>query len=367
MNKSVFLQWMFIIVAVFSCSSCATIFLGSKADVTFDGQVGEPVTIVTGTDTFPDRLLPATLPVPRKQLKDTIRFQSEHFLYAPIVPGRRTSAWLWGDLYISGPLGLVVDYGTGSIYTPAEKVYQLHYVPKSEGTAPLAVRNYSLPTSRLARPQRLYRHEIGLSCGLFNKENKELSKAEKQLDELVREPAASWMELLADLVRTTFVPNDAFQCGLPGGVSLTAFYFYHLNKRLAIGLTGGISGDFRSFTYTTRTMDAESMKCLDGEIRLRNTLVMPTVKWTWQHYTWGNLYSKAALGAKREHTWLNIWCMKGYEQHEDDFRRMDRRRWGMAFQFCPVGMEVGTKGLRFFSDLGFGDCCVWNFGFCVHL
>ena len=152
-----------------------------------------------------------------------------------------------------------------------------------------------------------------------------------------------------------------------GGVSLTAFYFYHLNKRLAIGLTGGISGDFRSFTYTTRTMDAESMKCLDGEIRQRNTFVMPTVKWTWQHYTWGNLYSKAALGAKREHTWLNIWCLKGYEQHEDDFRRMDRRRWGMAFQFCPVGMEVGTKGLRFFSDLGFGDCCVWNFGFCVHL
>ena len=110
----------FVGMLALSFTSCMTIIESNKADITLIGPTDEPVNINTVSDTFCMRSLPATIKVLKDDLNKPISVESESFLYAPVIPGRKVNGWAIAQAFspLPGAIGLLVDGVTGAIYKP---------------------------------------------------------------------------------------------------------------------------------------------------------------------------------------------------------------------------------------------------------
>ena len=86
---------------------------------------------------------------------------------------------------------------------------------------------------------------------------------------------------------------------------------------------------------------------------------MPSVKYSWIAKNHFRLYTKAALGI--QHYKLDaISRGNSYpETHENNCK--------VAYQFSPVGIEVGGERMRGFLELGYGKQGIYNIGMLLNL
>jgi hypothetical protein len=98
-----------LMLAAMLCSSCATIISGSTANIHIDGDVDEPVTVVTSKGVYRDLSLPATVKVRRRSLDGQhIQINSGSYAFSDII--LRKSVNPWSALNVLGyGLPLVVD------------------------------------------------------------------------------------------------------------------------------------------------------------------------------------------------------------------------------------------------------------------
>ena len=60
-------------------TSCATIISGTQATITLDGDVREPLTVTTPTDTLDSLSLPATISLLRRDLNKPLKLTSPSY------------------------------------------------------------------------------------------------------------------------------------------------------------------------------------------------------------------------------------------------------------------------------------------------
>ena len=84
-------------------SSCATIVSGGNPSITINGNVSEPVTIVTEEQTYPNVGLPAVVKVNRHHLDgQRIRITSENYKFDDIVLEKSVNGWAFGNILLGG-------------------------------------------------------------------------------------------------------------------------------------------------------------------------------------------------------------------------------------------------------------------------
>ncbi|MBO4802264.1 MAG: hypothetical protein J5545_10430 [Bacteroidaceae bacterium] len=81
--------WLIVLLTC-SLTSCASLFKGTRADITFTGPTDEPVNIISSRDTFKQRQLPTTIQVKKANLQNAITVESDNYRFSRIVPGRKT-------------------------------------------------------------------------------------------------------------------------------------------------------------------------------------------------------------------------------------------------------------------------------------
>ena len=108
-------------------SSCATIFSGGSPKITIEGNIGEPVTITTTKQTYPNVTLPYVVKVKRHKLDgQRIYIQSETTRYKDIVLQKSINGWTFTNILIGGIIGWGVDLCTNAVSKPAQKYFYIN-------------------------------------------------------------------------------------------------------------------------------------------------------------------------------------------------------------------------------------------------
>ena len=113
-------------------SSCASIFCGSKAKVTFDGEISEEATLTI------DGLKPTNGPFPyttkiRRGFDETVvKIESPNYTASPIIINKNFNAV--SVINLLDVLGWGIDAATGAITKPEFKFYQIDFQPKEAKT-----------------------------------------------------------------------------------------------------------------------------------------------------------------------------------------------------------------------------------------
>lgn len=110
---------------IISFSSCATIVSGSPK-ITIDGNVKEPVTIVTEKQTYSNVTLPIQVKIKRHAIDgQRIQIKSENNQYKDIVLEKKTNSWAFGNILLGGLIGWFVDLGTNAVSIPQQKHFYI--------------------------------------------------------------------------------------------------------------------------------------------------------------------------------------------------------------------------------------------------
>ncbi|MBQ9665101.1 MAG: hypothetical protein IJ635_12335 [Bacteroidaceae bacterium] len=310
-------------------TSCATIVSGSKATVLLDGDMPDTLTIQTNVTTYENVTLPQQVEVKRKHLKEPIVVSKDATTVAEVYPGRKIVPCFWVNLVtLPSVVGLVVDGVTGSMYEPT------HHVRLQKDTeSRFAVQN--LPWVR--KPIGLYRHEVSFGLGVPSLVSK------------------SRMDEMENVVQQRLGYQSGTQSMYLGAVSGGFRYFYHIDKHWAVGVQMGHIGDYSAFSK----QDARG-NWQDADILMSSPFLMAAAKYYWYATDALSFYSKAGIGAMRRHLYFHT-----YDDPTDD-RFFNEKKWLPAYQFSPIGIELGRRNLRFFTELGYGTDGVVNFGITYH-
>ena len=112
-------------------SSCATIFAGGSPKILIEGNVDEPVTITTDKQVYNNVSLPAIVEVKRHAIDGkTIHIESEHYKFNDIVLQKKLEGWTWGNIFIGGVPGWLIDMGTNCVSKPRKIQYDVTPQPK---------------------------------------------------------------------------------------------------------------------------------------------------------------------------------------------------------------------------------------------
>lgn len=112
--------------ATISFSSCATIVSGGSPKITIDGNVSEPVTIVTEKQIYKDVTLPTQVKVNKHGIDGQhVHISSENHQFKDIVLEKKTNAWAFGNIMLGGIIGWCVDLATNAVSTPQQKHYYI--------------------------------------------------------------------------------------------------------------------------------------------------------------------------------------------------------------------------------------------------
>ena len=117
-------------------SSCATIVSGGNPSITINGNVSEPVTIVTEEQTYPNVGLPAVVKVNRHHLDgQRIRITSENYKFDDIVLEKSVNGWAFGNILLGGLIGWGVDLATNCVSKPTQTQFTILPLEKQEKEA----------------------------------------------------------------------------------------------------------------------------------------------------------------------------------------------------------------------------------------
>lgn len=165
-----------------------------------------------------------------------------------------------------------------------------------------------------AMAQDEFKHEVAVSYGVLSN---------SQILDVYEEA------ITAPIHGSTTLKDDKFF----GPIS--AEYFYHLEPWIGVGgilVYGQKKGDLYS--------DADNKKV--GEDKNTYLTVMPAAKFDWLRRANFGLYSKVAVGVTLRH------------DVTDDID-YDESALHMNWQLTAIGVEVGSKQIRAFAELGTGE------------
>lgn len=124
MKKNLCKQAAVMAIAALTFTSCATIVTGTRPKVTINGNTKEPVDITTSYKTYTNVTLPTTVKLRRKHLDgQTIKISSPNYKYRDIMIQKETNGWAWGNIFLGGLLGWIVDLSTNCVSAPSAKNY----------------------------------------------------------------------------------------------------------------------------------------------------------------------------------------------------------------------------------------------------
>jgi hypothetical protein len=92
-------------------SNCATIFTGSQQTIKFDSNPGDATILVDGIEIgktpFETKL---------ERTEHTVQIKLEGYQTYSTKLTKKINGWFWGNIFIGGILGIIVDASTGAIY-----------------------------------------------------------------------------------------------------------------------------------------------------------------------------------------------------------------------------------------------------------
>lgn len=120
-------------IATMSLTSCATILSGSANKIYIDGDVDEPVTIVTEKQTYENVELPAMVKINRHGIDgQRVKIKSENYEYKDIVLEKKINAVTFGNILLGGIPGWLADLATNCVSMPQKKHYDITGKPKNK-------------------------------------------------------------------------------------------------------------------------------------------------------------------------------------------------------------------------------------------
>lgn len=130
----IFIQQMkriiFILCTSFLMSSCATIFCGSKAKVTFDSDIREPATLTIDGRKHTNITFPYTTKITRGFDETVVKAEMKGHTAEPVIVNKSFNAVSVINLF--DILGWGIDAATGAITKPEFKFYQIDFQPTAE-------------------------------------------------------------------------------------------------------------------------------------------------------------------------------------------------------------------------------------------
>ena len=110
-------------------TSCATVFCGSKAKVTFDGDVTEKATLTIDGRKHTNVTFPYTTKIRRGFDETIVKVEAPNFSAEPIIINKSFNAV--SVINLLDILGWGIDAATGAITKPEFKFYQIDFQPKA--------------------------------------------------------------------------------------------------------------------------------------------------------------------------------------------------------------------------------------------
>ena len=114
----------------FLMTSCATVFCGSKAKVTFDSDIAEKATLTIDGRKHTNVTFPYTTKIKRGFDETLVKVETPNFSAEPIIINKSFNAVSFINLL--DILGWGIDAATGAITKPEFKFYQIDFQPKVE-------------------------------------------------------------------------------------------------------------------------------------------------------------------------------------------------------------------------------------------
>lgn len=158
--------------------------------------------------------------------------------------------------------------------------------------------------------------------------------------------------------------------------SYTAHYFYHLDKRWAVGLQGGYrsdsgpewEGDPLDCVYqgTNEARSETPAYYYTSDIGHHTYSLLPIAKFTWVDGRRCRCYTKAGVGGymQRQRFQHDYYASEDEHNHHTPYSTDTRHQaiWRAVWQVTPVGLELGTQRMCFFTEWQFGTLPALNFG-----
>lgn len=111
-------------------SSCASIVSGGSPKIFIDGDIKEPVTIITEKQMYTNVDLPYRVKVNRHHIDGQhIQIKSEKGRYKDIVLEKSTNGWVFGNILVGGLIGWGIDLITNCVSQPQQRHF---YIQKSD-------------------------------------------------------------------------------------------------------------------------------------------------------------------------------------------------------------------------------------------
>ncbi len=117
-----------LLCAALSISSCATVFCGSKAQVTFDGKIDERATLTIDGRKHIDITFPYTTKIRRGFDETVVKIEAANHTAEPIIINKSFNAV--SVINLLDILGWGIDAATGAMTKPEFKFYQIDFQPK---------------------------------------------------------------------------------------------------------------------------------------------------------------------------------------------------------------------------------------------
>lgn len=339
MKKSFFAKLLVVSVAL-CLTSCATIvdaIKGSKAKLSFEGNIDTPVSIQTKDSTYQQVMLPQEVKISSNDLKVPITISVDSANAMQAVPDEKFNNWVWGNFVFGNFIGILIDVQAKKTSVPR---YNRFYIDKRDslGVPIYSVTGYPLEQSKKLSDSKFRRHEIGCHLGIGASVDK------------------GRMRKMEDYLEKNLGYEQGPLCGYLGAASIGLHYSYYLSRKWAIGFNyayaAGRSNPYWKYDGWFPFIDEKGC-----DVLVRSHLLMPSVKHLWWEDTNTAIYSKAALGVQYRHLFYN------YYDEEPEVGLSEDNRWLLAYQFSAVGVEFGSSWLRAFFELGYGNEGVVLLGF----
>ena len=111
-------------------TSCATVFCGSKAKVTFDSDIAEKATLTIDGRKYTNVTFPYTTKIRRGFDETLVTAETANYTAEPIIINKNFNAV--SVINLLDILGWGIDAATGAITKPEFKFYQIDFQPKVE-------------------------------------------------------------------------------------------------------------------------------------------------------------------------------------------------------------------------------------------
>ncbi|MBO4850106.1 MAG: hypothetical protein J5529_04285 [Prevotella sp.] len=351
-------------------TSCATMLSGTKANIIIQGDVDEPVTIVSSCGECKDVTLPTHVKVKRRHLDGQhIQISSEHHTFDDIVLKKAFNEWAIASVLFYG-VPFAIDLMTNAVSRPK---YDSFYIRSNDSISPTdtlrALSSVYTATTHPSMaylhsrplPEKFLRHEVNGTIGLGR--NQASPSTHSFIDDnLLRYHLENETECF-DLFGESYIVRKVE-------------YHYRLNRKWDVGAFAGwgLSCDTYREEYDAPAQEAkgngrekDTPVSTYGLERCRTFSFAPSVRYTWYETRSCRLFSRVAVGMMRHHRHFEVERQKYDKQLRKsitvgDVESTDDTKWQLAYQLSPIGVSVGGPNLRFFAELGYGCLGVVNIG-----